>query len=227
VLDGVGRGERRLPDPTAASTVRSAILQEFRGNHHDVTVACSLMDGAPRRMKHLTCHCSHLALAAMSVCAVGLHLGGTIGVLVGATIGGALCWLAPLAETRTDLRSIPDDVSRGVVVAKVSGALTFLARGTILRRLDGAAWPRVLVLDLTAVPMVDAGGVTEIAEVVEFLAARNARVVVAASEALHARLRVCAPIFGSVDDAIRSVKGPARVDETPALPFAARAASWS
>lgn len=109
----------------------------------------------------------------------------TQGWLTGALFGvsaAALFLLGPELRTKVDVvradlapRTLP---GVALVVARLSGPLTFLARGTLLRLLGDTPSPRYVALDMTSVSFIDGGGVSEIESLLDFLEIRSGNVII-------------------------------------------------
>jgi MFS superfamily sulfate permease-like transporter len=160
-----------------------------------------------------------VALAGFVGSALAFHLAGGLVAITFAFVGAGLSFIAPRAKVTAELERITRG-SREVLVVKVRGPLTFLAQGKIERVLPpGETCPR-LVLDLTASPLLDGGGVTEVANVVALLAARDTRVVVATSRPLPGVPG--AEVVTSLQDALDLLLGGSRATDIPSvLPHAA------
>ncbi len=101
-----------------------------------------------------------------------------------------------------------------VVVAHVLGPLTFLSQGQIHALVEGPPWPSYLLLELSGVPFVDAGGINELEYLTEFLELRGTRVMLVRAsarttqaleraEALRCFVGKC--VYPSLDDALAVV----------------------
>jgi SulP family sulfate permease len=134
--------------------------------------------------------------AVVLVTTAGIIWSGVIaGVLGGLTLA-ALLVVVPAARTKIEVRTarlasgalqrtpVLEDVSTvgapsaDLLIARLSGPLTFLSQGQLIRLLDGPPWPRFVVLELGAVSFIDSGGVNELEYLVDFLAIRGGKVVV-------------------------------------------------
>lgn len=152
--------------------------------------------------------------AALVASVLGYLVDGVFVAVMFACVAAGLSMLAPRARLTTELGAVSRN-SREALVVRVRGPLTFLAQGKIEHLLAPIELPRRLVLDLTAARSLDAGGMTEIANVVALLAARDTRIVIAGSSSLRAVRD--AEVVASVDDALDLLLGGARADDAPSL----------
>lgn len=117
------------------------------------------------------------AIVAVTVFGIATQ-GWLTGVLVGLSFAG-LFVLGPELGTKVDVVQAPVAPRASIVVARMSGPLTFLARGKLLRLLGEAQSPRYVALDMTSVSFIDAGGVSEIESLLDFLEVRSGAVIIA------------------------------------------------
>lgn len=117
------------------------------------------------------------AVAVVALTAAGVLHEPATGIVCGLLLAALL---VVLHATPTDVEVREAHASpSSVVVARIAGPLTFLSRGRLMGVLEGAIWPRHLLLDMSAVPFVDGGGLGELEDVVDFLSARGSTVMVA------------------------------------------------
>lgn len=182
-----------------------------------------------------------VAVGVVVVTALAVRFAGLgSGMLLGLVVAGFVA-VSPQLKTQIDVKrarlmggsvrpaASKAETSDEIVIARLSGALTFMAQGQLARLLDGPPWPRLVVLDLARVTFVDGGGVGELEYAVEFLAIRGASVAIVAASprnaALLSRARVLpkvvgARVFPTVDEALAAfdpdvTRGPDR--SAPAL----------
>ena len=191
------------------------------------------------------------AATVVLVTAMGVASAGPLIGIGGGLLLAALLVVLPAARTKVEVRfaklasSEPHAtpllaaVTResnapvaDLLLARLSGPLTFLSQGQLMALLDGPPWPRYVVLDLSAVAFVDGGGVNELAYLVDFLAIRGGHLVVAgcsdrARESLK-RAGIVKRLAGGAifDNLERALDALTRAQEPPRAAALSRAAGW-
>lgn len=118
----------------------------------------------------------------VSITAFGIATQGWLTGTLAGLLAAALLVLGPELGAKVDVvradlapRTLP---GVALVVARLSGPLTFLARGTLLRLLGDTPSPRYVALDMTSVSFIDGGGVSEIESLLDFLEIRSGNVII-------------------------------------------------
>lgn len=123
-----------------------------------------------------------MVAAALAITTFGIATQGWLtGILLGSSFA-ALLVFGPELGTKVDVvhASLAPRTSAGggLVIVRMSGPLTFLARGKLLRTLGEGPPPRYVALDMTSVSFIDLGGVTEIEALLGLLEVRSSQLIV-------------------------------------------------